>query len=1142
MASGPKRGPEGTDTETKSIRPIANIVNMQRPGRRTVTEETRRATGQLAQDKKRRREEASGGESMRTESDTPKPEELERKDRLEREKGRTAAAHKALGGAAENVRARMSGRGAARRPTKHPTQGEDNNRPVVETSQEVTDDGNGKGGTPSRDAVRKREGRKEKGGTVTWSPTLERGKRRNESRLEEADRNDANLIGESTTTEVLGSDGGARCEKAGGRAEDTPTNDRRELDVGTLAPPRRFLEHRPELFFLPPLLGPDDRFVPPAWFFREITNISATDTKTPSKPPIRFEMSADAAEANAKVLENVGYDLSRLIEENVGSTLDYGSEFRTVGELETLLGQHPNFDTLATTLKYGMSYVFDRELDELTKSEELRTLVQRGNHKSAQDNPDQVGILLGKDVHHGFVIPIPVKIIPLIPNAAVQPLGLVQQWTAKEDGTRAIKYRITQDLSFSSNKGGLPRSINSRIDMGAYPEMVYGWCFPRILHYVASMRTHHPRSRILISKYDYSDAYRRIAHSALAASQTIAVNGETAFISLRLTFGGSPNPPTWCMFSEIVTDLANELALCQEWDPTALRSPAQPRTPTPVRLPDTVPLEPAKAMTILVPPTHGGKVDGFIDDLINVFLDTPENCARQPHVVPLAMHVTSRPHAGDNNEPLPRRPILSSPKLIAEGSPAEVQVVLGWRIDTRRLEVSLPEDKFIAWTNDVRAARTNPTTARKELEQLLGRLNHASYVIPLARHFLSRIRESIDPRGGGAARGEPAPRGGRRSVCLTREARSDLKLWESLLRKTRVGVSVNLLTTRQPDRICWSDACPLGIGGYNLKGRAWRIKVPRDSPIKGQNGVNNLLEFIGMVVNVWITCMEPDSRHACILAIGDNTSAIGWLHHTAHLDPGGPTSAAQLKVARKLARVLLKYDCCLASQHLKGELNVVADLLSFDGEERGKRHPLAFDNPPNDVLTERFRKYLPTQVTEDFAISQLPEEISSWITRVLRIVELSLTGSRRVAMKAPTVCGEGGKGTANTSGTVVTHTSISYPSTREDCSSRHFSASIGQPCGGPTGNLREIVRDQWSQTLCAKPLATWLRRFGSVSGRVPCTSRGQRTCYQSSDDYLRQGTTRTLQSPSKRPSPQNSCEPCTAEPQQKGGEGWPPKG
>jgi hypothetical protein len=80
-----------------------------------------------------------------------------------------------------------------------------------------------------------------------------------------------------------------------------------------------------------------------------------------------------------------------------------------------------------------MPYIFTRELDPPTKLDEMQTLIDRGNHKSAQENPEQVGILLGKDVHHGFVIPIPKEIIHLIPNAAVQPLGLVQQWTTKED-------------------------------------------------------------------------------------------------------------------------------------------------------------------------------------------------------------------------------------------------------------------------------------------------------------------------------------------------------------------------------------------------------------------------------------------------------------------------------------------------------------------------------------------------------------------------------------------------------------------------------------------------------------------------------------------------------------------------------------
>ena len=75
--------------------------------------------------------------------------------------------------------------------------------------------------------------------------------------------------------------------------------------------------------------------------------------------------------------------------------------------------------------------------------------------------------LLAKGVKHGFVIPIPTNLITRIPNAAVQPLGLARQWTINEEGQRLEKFRLTQDLSFSSTKSGPPVSINSRIDMEA---------------------------------------------------------------------------------------------------------------------------------------------------------------------------------------------------------------------------------------------------------------------------------------------------------------------------------------------------------------------------------------------------------------------------------------------------------------------------------------------------------------------------------------------------------------------------------------------------------------------------------------------------------------------------------------------------
>ena len=107
----------------------------------------------------------------------------------------------------------------------------------------------------------------------------------------------------------------------------------------------------------------------------------------------------------------------------------------------------------------------------------------------------------------------------------------------------------------------------------------------------------------------------------------------------------------------MVADLANEISLCKDWDPTKIRSPDQPVTPKPKRLDASIPHAPAREMAVLIPALEAGKVDVFIDDLIDTFPDSPENLARKPHAVPLAMHVTSRPHAGDKELVL-RRAIL----------------------------------------------------------------------------------------------------------------------------------------------------------------------------------------------------------------------------------------------------------------------------------------------------------------------------------------------------------------------------------------------------------------------------------------------------------------------------------------------------
>jgi hypothetical protein len=162
-----------------------------------------------------------------------------------------------------------------------------------------------------------------------------------------------------------------------------------------------------------------------------------------------------------------------------------------------------------------MDYRYSRTITNEERTLERTSLLAHGNHKSANGEPDQIDRLLKKEVHHGFAIPVPIDVVAKIKQSSVQPLGLAKQLGLSSDGTRKIKYRMTQDLSYSHTRtaNDLPVSVNSRIDMNAYPEIIFGWCLLRIIHLIVSLRLHYPHSRILISKYDYSDAYRRMAHS-----------------------------------------------------------------------------------------------------------------------------------------------------------------------------------------------------------------------------------------------------------------------------------------------------------------------------------------------------------------------------------------------------------------------------------------------------------------------------------------------------------------------------------------------------------------------------------------------------------------------------------------------------
>ena len=147
-----------------------------------------------------------------------------------------------------------------------------------------------------------------------------------------------------------------------------------------------------------------------------------------------------------------------------------------------------------------------------------------------------------------------------------------------------------------------------------------------------------------------------------------------------------------------------------------------------------------------------------------------------------------------------------------------------------------------------------------------------------------------------------------------------------------------------------------------------------------------------MAVSVLLLLDEAkDNSFPCLLALGDNTSAIGWIFRSSKTAKTSTYYEPTKQIARHVAKAVTESGARLCAQHIKGEHNDVSDLLSFHGKERGYSHPLTCDNPCNSVLTQRVHKHFSQIVPQSFAISQLPPEIESFVCRVLRTLGRSWT-------------------------------------------------------------------------------------------------------------------------------------------------------
>ncbi len=288
------------------------------------------------------------------------------------------------------------------------------------------------------------------------------------------------------------------------------------------------------------------------------------------------------------------------------------------------------------------------------------------------------------------------------------PVGIAQQWQAHEDGSRALKYRLTHDQSFEASIGD---SVNASFEKDKLDELYYGHSLSRIIHYIVSTRIQLPTTKILLAKTDLKAAYRRITLHGDTAARCIITTGDIALFSLRLTFGGTPCPNEFCVISEMIADLANGILHCSEWNPVELHSPHIISLPLEKESTDTSPFLPGKELDVDIPLDTNGRVEIHIDDGITAIPDLDDNKLHGTKAMALAIHTICRPVTG--TESILRDDCLSLSKLTEEGTLAESANIFGRKINTRSLTISLTPDKFNSWILDIKKILKNKKQLKK---------------------------------------------------------------------------------------------------------------------------------------------------------------------------------------------------------------------------------------------------------------------------------------------------------------------------------------------------------------------------------------------------------------------------------------------
>lgn len=639
----------------------------------------------------------------------------------------------------------------------------------------------------------------------------------------------------------------------------------------------------------------------------------SSEEKTIKKSSLRFEFSDEASNFNAMILSENDFSIERLLQNEPDTVLHPGSEFRPIHSISQLFSLHRSHHKLIDIVTKGISYKF-KEVFEYKEEDRIldlnNAISTEFNNKSATTNIPFVEKNINKEIIRGWSFPLPREFAKtLLDKIGFVPLGIAPQETIDGKGNIIPKYRLTQDCS-RPNKSGF--SINDNIDPESI-ECFFGHCLNRILLNILQIRLDYPTHSIGIAKHDMDSAYRRLHVQFEVSLLQSWVYKNFMIVNTRLPFGSSPAAPEFSIISDFICDLAQWLCDDISWDPKDLKASFAEDIPDPIisnrQNTEARPLVPK----ISPKPIY---IDGFIDDAITIALMVENIMEKASNAVPLAMDCIFRPL--DNKDTFERVKILQKEKLMAEGGLNEIQIVLGWKIDTRSLRAYLTESKAIRFSAHIKRILKDCSEKKiisaKTIEKLIGQLVHISYIAKEGPYFLNRFRYRLKKL---MKNNKPY------KATLSTTEKEDLILWLKIIEQTRTqGRSLNRMMETVPEFITISDASLHGMGGWMSFGPAWRFELPPH--LQGIFSLN-ILEAIAAywTLKLLLDIIGP-SR---VLMLLDSMVAKYWIVRNTFSPEESPVHDL---ICRWMGELLCLNDSAAVAFHVTGKSNLISDSLSRD--------------------------------------------------------------------------------------------------------------------------------------------------------------------------------------------------------------------